>query len=128
MGITGGAIALSVGHDSHNISVTGKSEADMACALNDVIKNKGGMSVALDGKVIASLPLSIAGLMSSEPFEIVVEKKLELQRAAREELGCVLENPFMALSFIQLEVIPELKITNLGLIDTRTFKFVKAIF
>lgn len=128
LGIRDGAIALSVGHDSHNISVTGKNEEDMACALNDVIKNKGGMAVALNGKVIASLPLSIAGLMSSEPFETVVEKKLELQRVAREELGCVLENPFMALSFIQLEVIPELKITNLGLIDTRTFEFVKAVF
>ncbi|HOO33030.1 MAG TPA: adenine deaminase [Thermotogota bacterium] len=128
IGLKDGAIALSVGHDSHNISVTGKNEGDMACALNDVIANKGGMSVALNGKVIASLPLSVAGLMSSEPLETVVEKKLELQRAAREELGCILENPFMALSFIQLEVIPELKITNLGLIDTRTFEFVDPVF
>ncbi len=128
LGIKDGALAISVGHDSHNISVTGKNERDMACALNDVIRNNGGMSIALNGKIIASLPLSIAGLMSSEPLETVVEKKLELERAAREELGCVLDNPFMALSFIQLEVIPELKITNLGLIDTRTFKFVDPIF
>ena len=127
-GMKRGAIALSVGRDSHNISVTGKNEKDMECALNDVIKNKGGMSVALDGEVIASLPLSIAGLMSTEPLEEVLKKQSLLLKAVKNDLGCTLDNPFMALSFVQLEVIPELKITNLGLINTNTFEFVPAVY
>jgi len=127
-GMKRGAIALSVGHDSHNISVTGKSERDMECALNDVIKNKGGMSVALNGKVIASLPLSIAGLMSIESLEKVLKKQNVLLEAVKTDLECTIANPFMALSFVQLEVIPELKITNLGLINTNKFEFVPAVF
>ncbi len=127
-GMKRGAIALSVGHDSHNISVTGKNERDMECALNDVIKNKGGMTVALNGNVIASLPLSIGGLMSTESLEEVLKKQNLLLKAVKQELGCSLDNPFMALSFVQLEVIPELKITNLGLIDINTFQFVPAVF
>ncbi len=128
LGMKRGAIALSVGHDSHNISVTGKNDVDMACAVNDVIENKGGMAVALDGKIIASLELSIAGLMSTDSLAKVIEKQNLLLKVARETLGCVIENPFMALSFVQLEVIPELKITNLGLINTNTFQFVPAVF
>ncbi|MEA1883990.1 MAG: adenine deaminase [Thermotogota bacterium] len=127
-GMKRGAIALSVGHDSHNISVTGKNEKDMECAVNDVIKNKGGMSVALNGNVIASLPLSIAGLMSVESLEAVLKMQNELLMAVKKELGCTIDNPFMALSFVQLEVIPELKITNLGLININTFEFVPAVF
>ena len=127
-GMKRGAIALSVGHDSHNISVTGKNEKDMECALNEVIKNKGGMTVALNGKIIASMPLSIAGLMSTESLENVLKQQNLLLKAVREELGCTIANPFMALSFVQLEVIPELKITNLGLIDINTFQFVPAVF
>jgi len=127
-GMKRGAIALSVGHDSHNISVTGKNELDMECALNEVIKNKGGMSVALNGKIIASLPLSIAGLMSTEPLAEVLRKQNLLLQAVKESLGCTLSNPFMALSFVQLEVIPELKITNLGLINSNTFQFVPAVY
>jgi len=127
-GMKRGAIALSVGHDSHNISVTGKNEKDMECALNEVIKNKGGMSVALNNQIIASMPLSIAGLMSTESLENVLEQQNLLLKAVREELGCTISNPFMALSFVQLEVIPELKITNLGLIDINTFQFVPAVF
>src|SRR6056297_1643718 len=100
----------------------------MECALNDVIKNKGGMSVALNGKVLASLPLSIAGLMSTESLEEVLKKEKLLLKAVKEELECTIDNPFMALSFVQLEVIPELKITNLGLINTNKFEFVPAVF
>ena len=100
----------------------------MECAVNDVIKNKGGMSVALNGKVIASLPLSIAGLMSTKSLEEVLKEQNELLMAVKEKLGCTIVNPFMALSFVQLEVIPELKITNLGLININTFKFVPAVF
>jgi len=127
-GMKRGAIALSVGHDAHNISVTGKSDEDMAVAFNDVVKHKGGMTVALDGNVVASLPLPVAGLMSDLPLYEVIEKEGLLQQASKEKLGCTLKNPFMALSFIQLEVIPKLKITNKGLINTETFEFVPPIF
>ncbi len=127
-GMKRGAIALSVGHDAHNISVTGKSDEDMAVAFNDVVKHKGGMSVALDGAIVASLPLPVAGLMSDLPLHDVIEKEGLLQKASKEKLGCTLKNPFMALSFIQLEVIPKLKITNKGLINTETFDFVPPIF
>ena len=127
-GMKRGAIALSVGHDAHNISVTGKEEQDMACAVNNVIFHQGGIAIALDGQIIASLPLPVDGLMSTRPFEEVVAGRQNLKKISKEKLGCTIENPFMALSFIQLEVVPELKITNLGLIDTKTFQFVPAIY
>jgi adenine deaminase len=125
-GITRGALALSVGHDSHNISVTGVSDKDMAVAVNHVISCNGGMTVAMDGNVIASLPLPVAGLMSDQPLQTVIEQNRELLQAAK-KTGCSISNPFMALSFVQLEVIPELKITNLGLMDTNRFQFVSPI-
>jgi adenine deaminase len=125
-GITRGALALSVGHDSHNISVTGVSDKDMAVAVNHVISCNGGMAVVMDGNVIASLPLPVAGLMSDQPLQTVIEQNRELLQAAK-KTGCSISNPFMALSFVQLEVIPELKITNLGLMDTNRFQFVSPI-
>lgn len=127
LGLKYGAIAISVGHDAHNISVTGKNNTDMMVAVNEVIKCQGGLSVAKDGKVLASLPLPVAGLMSDKPLKEVVEKSLLLQKIAREELGCDIHNPFMALSFIQLEVIPKIKITDKGLIDTLNFEFIDAV-
>ncbi|HOD90706.1 MAG TPA: adenine deaminase [Thermotogota bacterium] len=126
-GIKRGALALSVGHDSHNISVTGTSDSDMALAVNHVITCNGGMVVALDGEILACLPLPVAGLMSDQPLKVVIAQNRRLLDAAK-KTGCRLANPFMALSFVQLEVIPELKITNLGLMDTNTFRFVDAVF
>ncbi len=127
LGMKEGAIAISVGHDAHNISVTGKNNKDMEIAVNDVIKNQGGISVAKNGKVLASLPLPVAGLMSDRPLKEVVGKSLLLQELASSELGCTIHNPFMALSFIQLEVIPKIKITDKGLIDTQKFEFIDYI-
>jgi adenine deaminase len=126
-GIKRGALALSVGHDSHNISVTGVSESDMALAVNHVIACNGGMVVAMDGEILACLPLPVAGLMSDQPLKVVIDQNRRLLDASK-KTGCKLTNPFMALSFLQLEVIPELKITNLGLMDTNTFRFVDSVF
>ncbi len=122
-GLKRGAIASSVGHDSHNITVVGANDADMAAAVNRLIEMGGGFAVADGGKVTAELPLPVAGLMSLEPFE-VVEKDLITLRAAAKDLGCVLPEPFLQVSFLALPVIPHLKMTDRGLFDVDKFDFV----
>ncbi len=122
-GLKEGAIATSVGHDSHNISVVGANDVDMVTAVNRVIDLHGGLVVVDDGRVICELPLPIAGLMSDLPMEEVAQKIEELKEAAR-SLGCSIEDPFMVLSFVQLAVIPKLRITNLGLVDVEEHRFV----
>jgi adenine deaminase len=123
-GLKRGAIASSVGHDSHNITVVGTSDADMATAVNRLIALGGGFAVALDGVVTAELALPIAGLMSLQPFEVVAEK-LEHLREAALALGCVLPEPFLQVSFLALPVIPHLKMTDRGLFDVDRFEFVQ---
>ena len=122
-GIASGAIASSVGHDSHNLAVVGATDADMAVAVNRVIAMGGGFAVANGGNVLAELPLPLAGLMSLEPFE-TVSHNLEKLLAAVRDLGCRLPEPFIQLAFIALPVIPHLKITPKGLFDVDKFEFV----
>jgi len=119
-GIKRGAIASSVAHDSHNIVVVGTNDQDMMCAIEEIIKMRGGLVAAVDGKAIRSLPLEIAGLMSFEPFERVEHKMRDLVSATR-DLECKLERPFMTLSFMACPVIPELKLTDHGLVDVSQF-------
>ena len=123
-GLKKGAIASSVGHDSHNITVIGTNDADMALAVNRVIEMKGGFAVAEDGAITADLALPIAGLMSPTPFE-EISHELEHLRAAAHALGCVLPEPFLQVSFLALPVIPHLKMTDYGLFDVDAFDFVK---
>jgi adenine deaminase len=123
-GLKRGAIASSVGHDSHNITVIGVDEADMAAAVNRIIELQGGFVVAAGGAVSAELALPVAGLMSLEPFEAVRAKLLALRAAAR-EIGCVLPEPFLQVAFLPLPVIPHLKITDLGLFDVDRFQLVE---
>ncbi len=118
-----GAVATSVGHDAHNLSVTGKNDRDMAVAINEVIRMGGGMVVVRNGRILASLALPIAGLMSDLPLEEVVEKERHLHQAVC-DLGSDLPNLMMTLSFVQLAVIPEIRITNQGLVDTNRFQFI----
>lgn len=118
-----GAIASSVGHDSHNITVVGVSEADMAAAVNQVIAMHGGFAVASGGEVRASFALPLAGLMSLEPYEAVRAGLLPLRAAAR-ELGCTLAEPFLQVAFLPLPVIPHLKITDFGLFDVDRFQLI----
>ena len=120
-GLKKGAIATSVAHDSHNIVVAGVSDDDIYVAIKEVEGNQGGLTVAADGKVLASLPLPIAGLLSQEPLEVVAAKIKELERLAR-ELGCKVPSPFSVLSFLALPVIPELKLTDMGLVDVMAAK------
>ena len=122
-GLKKGAIASSVAHDSHNIIVVGATDEDMVCAVDNISKMNGGMVVVCDGKVLAKLPLPIAGLMSDKPAEVVANAHDDICNKAR-ELGCKLNDPFLQLSFVALPVIPELKITDKGLFSTKKFNFV----
>ncbi len=119
-----GAIASSVGHDSHNICVVGVDDADMAVAVNRVRENRGGFVVAAAGRVIAELSLPLAGLMSLAPFE-TVRSSLQALRSAARDLGCPLPEPFLQVAFLPLPVIPHLKITDFGLFDVDRFALVK---
>ena len=123
-GMKRGAIASSVGHDSHNITVVGADEADMAVAVNRLIEIEGGFAVALDGKVIAELALPVAGLMSLLSFEEVHRALIPLRTAAK-GLGVTLAEPFLQVAFLPLPVIPHLKITDMGLVDVDRFEFIR---
>jgi adenine deaminase len=123
LGLKRGAIASSVAHDSHNVIVVGTTDKDMKAALAAVVNMGGGMAAVCDNKVCAGLALPIAGLMSREPVQTVRDKTDRLIQAAR-ELGSTLDDPFMTLSFLALPVIPELKITDKGLVDVGRFEIV----
>ncbi len=122
-GLKRGAIASSVGHDSHNITVVGANDADMAAAVNRLIEMGGGFAVADNGQITAELALPLAGLMSLEPFE-TVSHDLEHLRDAAKALGCTLPEPFLQVAFLALPVIPHLKMTDRGLFDVDKFDFV----
>jgi adenine deaminase len=123
-GMRRGAIASSVGHDSHNLCVVGADESDMAIAVNRLIEIEGGFAVACDGAIRAELPLPSAGLMSLLGFEDVHAALIPLRESAR-SLGVVLSEPFLQVAFLPLPVIPHLKITDMGLVDVDRFEFVR---
>jgi len=122
-GLKQGALASSVAHDSHNIIIVGTKDEDMKAAFDAVVKMGGGLAAASNGKIIADLPLPIAGLMSMEPVQTINNNLDELIGVSR-ALGTPLSDPFMTLSFLALPVIPELKITDNGLVDVAKFSFV----
>ena len=123
-GMKRGAIASSVGHDSHNLCVVGVDETDMAVAINRLREIEGGFAVARDGKVAAEMPLPVAGLMSLASFEDVHRALIPLRSAAK-GLGVTLAEPFLQVAFLPLPVIPHLKITDKGLVDVDKFEFVR---
>ena len=123
IGIKAGAIASTVAHDSHNIIVVGTNDHDILFAVERIKELGGGQVVVEDGRVLEELSLPIAGLMSDEPLELLRKKCDRLNNAAR-TIGCRLENPFMVLSFLALPVIPELRLTDKGLVDVNKFDFV----
>ena len=123
LGLKGGALASTVAHDSHNIVVVGTNDDDMRLAVARLVELGGGQVVVAHGEILAELPLPIAGLMSDLPLEEVVRRGGELKKAAK-NLGCGLSDPFMQLSFLALPVIPELKLTDLGLVDVKKFELV----
>ena len=122
-GLPQGALASSVAHDSHNIVVVGASEADMLAAVRHLVDLGGGLAVVAGGRVLADLPLPIAGLISPWPLDRVAAAYSRLKEAYH-SLGGALPDPFMALSFLALPVIPALKLTDLGLVDVDRFQIV----
>jgi adenine deaminase len=122
-GLKKGAIASTVGHDSHNICVVGVSEEDMALAANRLGEIKGGFVVVEDGKVTGEIPLPVAGLMSLEPYERVRDTLHHLRKAAY-ALGTTLEEPFLQVAFLPLPVIPHLKISDKGMVDVDQFRLI----
>jgi adenine deaminase len=124
-GLKRGALASSVGHDSHNVIVVGADDADMAVAVNRLIELQGGFVSVLDGTVTGELALPLAGLISDRSFE-EVEHQLIASRAAVRAMGCPLAEPFLQLAFLPLPVIPHLKITDMGLVDVDRFELIPA--
>lgn len=120
-GLKSGALASSIAHDSHNIVAVGVDDLDLLAAINTVIGTLGGLAIGREGETF-SLPLPVAGLMSTENAETVAEKYSRLESIAK-KMGSGLQAPFMALSFLSLLVIPELKLGDKGLFDVNKFEF-----
>ena len=118
-----GAMASTVAHDSHNMIVIGTNDKDMYTAAVELIKSQGGKIVVNNGEILAHLPLPVAGLISDADFDTVIKKSMQLNAAAK-SIGCEIDDPFMAMGFLSLPVIPELKITDKGVFDTVNFEFV----
>lgn len=116
-----GAIACTVAHDHHNIVVAGVDDTSMETAVKEIIRAQGGMVVVDGGKILSTLPLPIAGLMSDQPIK-TVRQQYDTLIAAIRELGSDAKDPFMTLSFMALSVIPSLKLTDLGLVDVDKFR------
>ncbi|KAF5421075.1 MAG: adenine deaminase [Candidatus Methanocomedens sp.] len=125
-GLKSGAFAQSIGHDSHNVVVTGTNHADMAMAANAIKEMKGGIVLVQDKEVLDSLSLPFAGLLSPDPVE---EVALELDglHGTIKEMGCTLPAPFITHSFIALPVIPKLRLTDMGLFDVERFEMIDVV-
>ena len=120
-----GAIATTIAHDSHNLIVVGDNDKDMIAAINEVKRMDGGIAISIDGKVKDSLPLPIAGLMSDQSMQNVANKLNQMNIIAYNYLNIEKSiDPFMTLSFLALPVIPDIKLTDMGLFDVNTFSFV----
>jgi adenine deaminase len=123
-GLKKGALASSVAHDSHNIIAVGTNDFDILKAIEEINRLQGGLVACADLEILASLPLPIAGLLSPEPLDVVVSQHEKVEKAAA-SLGSLPPAPFALLSFLALPVIPELRLTDLGLVDVVEFKLLK---
>ena len=122
-GIKDGALASTVAHDAHNLLVMGADDADMAIAANALIASGGGMAAALGGKIIEQVALPVCGLMGmGDALEMATQ--VENLEAAWRAMGCEIKSPFMTMALISLACLPELRLTNRGLVDCVDFKFV----
>jgi len=122
-GLKKGALASSVAHDSHNVIAVGADDLDILKAIEEIKRLQGGLVVCANLEIIASLPLPIAGLLSPEPLDVVVSQYEHVEKAAA-SLGNLPPSPFAILSFLALPVIPELRLTDLGLVDVVQFKLI----
>ena len=121
-----GALAFSTSHDHHNIVCVGADEASMAAAVNEIARLHGGLSCARAGKVTASMALPIGGLISDKPAPEILAEIVRMNDAAK-AIGCALPAPFMALSFISLPTVPELGLTDKGLIDVLKHELISVV-
>ena len=121
MGLQRGALGSTVAHDAHNVVVAGTNDADIIAAIEALEEMRGGQVAVADREIVAALPLPIAGLVSDQPLEVVIEKIAALNTAAK-KLGCHLPAPFMSLSFLSLSPIPALKLTDQDLVDAVSLK------
>ena len=115
-------MASTVAHDAHNLLVIGTNDEDMALAANTLIACGGGMCAVQDGKVLGCVPLPLAGLMNLKPNEEMSELVNSLTKAW-EKIGCSIVSPFMTMALIPLACLPELRLTDRGLVDCTTFNF-----
>ena len=120
------AIGSTVAHDSHHMIVVGTDDESMAIAANELAKCGGGQIVVMDGKVVGQVDLQIAGLMSNERADIVAKKTGTVLEGFK-ACGCELNNPNMQLSLLGLVVIPELRISDKGLVDVTQFDFISVL-
>jgi len=118
-----GAMASTVGHDSHNLILVGTNAGDMKVAAEALAKSGGGFCVVQNGAVLAQLALPIGGLMTSQTSAEIHQQLTALKEAAK-QIGCELHEPFLQLAFLSLPVIPSLKLTNLGLVDVDAFQLI----
>ena len=116
-------MASTVAHDAHNLLVIGANDEDMALAANTLIECGGGMCAVRDGKVLGLVPLPIAGLMSDKPMQEMAETVAGLEESWK-EIGCSMPSPFMTMALIPLACLPELRLTDRGLVDCSRFCFV----
>ena len=123
-GLKQGALASSVAHDSHNIVAVGTNDSDILKAVEEISRLQGGLVVCAQGKILAFLPLPVAGLLSLDPLEAVAAQFERVEKAVA-SLGNLPPAPFSILSFLALPVIPELRLTDLGLVDVTRFKLIK---
>jgi adenine deaminase len=123
VGLQRGAFASTVAHDAHNVVVLGVDDTDMAACAMRMVEIGGGIVIADGGRVVEELPLPVAGLMSDQPLAAVHERLSSMERRL-ESMGVTMKAPFMTLSFLALSVIPELKITDRGLVDVARFELV----
>ena len=125
-GIRCGAMASTVAHDAHNLLVVGTNDADMALAANTLIESKGGMAVVQNGRVLGVVPLPIAGLMNDKPAEEMAAMVSRLTECW-EQIGCTMVSPFMTMALIPLACLPELRLTDRGLVDVAHKRFLPLI-
>lgn len=123
-GLKRGALASTVGHDSHNLIVIGTNDEDMLAAVQELQRIGGGICIAEDGQIRGILPLPVGGLMTNEPALMVAKQQAEMIALAREMGVPEFYSPFLTLAFLSLPVIPSLKLTDRGLVDVDSFKFI----
>ena len=124
-GLTHGAVATTVAHDSHNLIVVGDNKTDMLAAVREIERVQGGYTIAADGRILGTLPLPVAGLMSSENADALIPALDGMIALAKRQGVAEGIDPFITLSFMALPVIGDIRITDMGMFDVTKFSFIE---